>query len=250
MIKGKSAIVTGAGSGIGRAAAISLAQAGCNVVVCGRRRDALDATSRLCPSEAKVQSVSADVGVEADVIRLFDETIAAFGRVDVVFNNAGAGMEALPVEDTSLDAFEAVVHVKLIGAFLVAREAVRRMKAQTPQGGRIINNGSISAYVPRPNAVAYNMTKHAVLGLTKSVALEGRAHNIACGEIDIGNTGTEMTAQMATGKLQANGTMAPEPTFNVQHVADAIVYMANLPLDTNVLSMNVMATGMPYVGRG
>lgn len=250
MIEGKTAIVTGAGSGIGRAAAVGLSQAGCHVVLCGRRRDALEETSRLCSDAAKTLVISADVGAEQDVLRLFDETIDSLGRVDLVFNNAGTGMPALPVEDTPLDAFEAVVRVNLTGAFLVAREAVRRMKAQTPQGGRIINNGSISAYVPRPHAVAYNMTKHAVLGLTKSVALEGRAFNIACGEIDIGNTGTEMTAQMASGKLQANGTMAPEPTFNVQHVADAIVYMANLPLDTNVLSMNVMATNMPYVGRG
>ncbi|MCB9993646.1 MAG: SDR family oxidoreductase [Hyphomicrobiaceae bacterium] len=246
----KTAIVTGAGSGIGRATAVRLAENGFRVVMAGRNLARLEETAGLCPQTAQTLAVAVDVGIEEDVVRLFDEAVQTFGHVDVVFNNAGIGMEALPVEETPLATFETVVRTNLVGAFLVAREAVRRMKAQKPQGGRIINNGSISAYVPRPNAVAYNMTKHAVLGLTKSVALEGRAFNIACGEIDIGNTATDMTAAMASGKLQANGTIAPEPTFDVRHVADAIVYMANLPLDTNVLSMNVMATAMPYVGRG
>lgn len=245
----KTALVTGATSGIGKAAVIALAQAGYNVVFCGRRAEKLAETEAECGG-ADVLGVAADVTHEAAVADLFAAAKAKFGRIDVVFNNAGLSSPAAGIDETRLADFQAAVNLNLTGAFLVAREAFRYMRAQDPQGGRIINNGSISAHVPRPNAVPYNTTKSAINGLTKTISLEGRLYNIACGQIDIGNTGTDMTAAMASGKLQANFETTPEPTFDVKHVAESIVYMAGLPLDTNVQTLTIMATNMPFVGRG
>ncbi|MFC3898496.1 SDR family oxidoreductase [Lentzea rhizosphaerae] len=239
------AIVTGAGSGVGRAAARTLLAAGFQVALAGRREDALAETSDGFDTALVVPT---DVSHEDSVVALFDTVVAKWGRVDVLFNNAGMNVRATPIEEFSLSAWEKVVGVNLTGAFLCAREAFRVMK--TGGGGRIINNGSISASVPRPHAVAYNATKHAMTGLTKSLSLEGRAHNIACGQIDIGNAATEMTERMGAGVLQANFEVRPEPTFDVQHVADAVLYQAQLPLDANVQFMTVMATAMPYIGRG
>jgi NAD(P)-dependent dehydrogenase (short-subunit alcohol dehydrogenase family) len=240
------AVVTGAGSGVGRAAARTLLAAGFQVALAGRREDALTETGEGFPGSALV--VPADVSREDSVVALFEAVVARFGRVDVLFNNAGMNVRATPIEEFSLSAWEKVVGVNLTGAFLCAREAFKVMK--THGGGRIINNGSISASVPRPHAVAYNATKHAMTGLTKSLSLEGRAHNIACGQIDIGNAATEMTERMGAGVLQANFETRPEPTFDVQHVADAVLYQAQLPLNANVQFMTVMATAMPYIGRG
>lgn len=246
----KTALVTGATSGIGKASAIGLAHAGYDVVFCGRRTDKLEETAADCGNQSRILPVACDVTQEDAVVDLFAQAKARFGRIDVVFNNAGLSTPAARIDETSLDNFKAAIDLNLTGAFLVAREAFRYMKAQDPQGGRIINNGSVSSYVPRPNAVPYNTSKHAVTGLTKTISLEGRPFNIACGQIDIGNTATDMTAKMDKGMLQANGTMAPEPTYHVQHVVDAIIYMASLPLAANVQFMTVMATNMPYVGRG
>ncbi|MCP2244547.1 SDR family oxidoreductase [Lentzea aerocolonigenes] len=240
------AIVTGAGSGVGRAAARTLLAAGFEVALAGRREDALAETAEGFTASALV--VPTDVSHEDSVVALFDAVVAKWGRVDVLFNNAGMNVRATPIEEFSLSAWEKVVGVNLTGAFLCAREAFRVMK--TGGGGRIINNGSISASVPRPHAVAYNATKHAMTGLTKSLSLEGRAFRIACGQIDIGNAATEMTERMGAGVLQANFEVRPEPTFDVQHVADAVLYQAQLPLDANVQFMTVMATAMPYIGRG
>jgi len=240
------AVVTGAGSGVGRAAARTLLAAGFQVALAGRREDALIETGEGFPENALV--VPADVSREDSVVALFETVVARFGRVDVLFNNAGMNVRATPLEDFSLSAWEKVVGVNLTGAFLCAREAFKVMK--THGGGRIINNGSISASVPRPHAVAYNATKHAMTGLTKSLSLEGRAFGIACGQIDIGNAATEMTSRMGAGVLQANFEVKPEPTFDVQHVADAVLYQAQLPLNANVQFMTVMATAMPFVGRG
>ncbi|MGI5499453.1 SDR family oxidoreductase [Lentzea sp. CA-135723] len=240
------AVVTGAGSGVGRASARTLLAAGFQVALAGRREDALAETGEGFPESALV--VPTDVSQEDSVVRLFDTVVARFGRLDVLFNNAGMNVRATPLDEFSLSAWEKVVGVNLTGAFLCAREAFKVMK--THGGGRIINNGSISASVPRPHAVAYNATKHAMTGLTKSLSLEGRAHNIACGQIDIGNAATEMTARMGGGVLQADFEVRPEPTFDVQHVADAVLYQARLPLNANVQFMTVMATGMPYIGRG
>ncbi|MDX8148512.1 SDR family oxidoreductase [Lentzea sp. BCCO 10_0061] len=240
------AVVTGAGSGVGRAAARTLLAAGFQVALAGRREDALIETGEGFPGSALV--VPADVSQEDSVVALFEAVVARFGRVDVLFNNAGMNVRATPIEEFSLSAWEKVVGVNLTGAFLCAREAFRVMK--THGGGRIINNGSISASVPRPHAVAYNATKHAMTGLTKSLSLEGRAYGIACGQIDIGNAATEMTERMGAGVLQANFEVKPEPTFDVQHVADAVLYQAQLPLNANVQFMTVMATAMPYIGRG
>ena len=240
------AVVTGAGSGVGRAAARTLLAAGFQVALAGRREDALIETGEGFPGSALV--VPTDVSQEDSVVALFEAVVARFGRVDVLFNNAGMNVRATPIEEFSLSAWEKVVGVNLTGAFLCAREAFRVMK--THGGGRIINNGSISASMPRPHAVAYNATKHAMTGLTKSLSLEGRAHDIACGQIDIGNAATEMTSRMGAGVLQANFEVKPEPTFDVQHVADAVLYQAQLPLNANVQFMTVMATAMPYIGRG
>jgi NAD(P)-dependent dehydrogenase (short-subunit alcohol dehydrogenase family) len=246
----KVAIVTGAGSGIGRAAALALAREGWTVALAGRRADALAATAALAPTGARVLPVPTDVTDPDSVRELFEKTVAALGRVDLLFNNAGRGAPPVPIEDFSIEKWRQVVDVNLTGAFLCLREAFRVMKTQTPRGGRIINNGSISAQTPRLHSAPYTATKHAITGLTKSAALDGRTLNIACGQIDIGNAATEMTAKMKEGVLQANGALAVEATMDVENVAKAVVYMASLPLDANVLFMTVMATQMPLVGRG
>ena len=247
----RTAIVTGAGSGIGRAAALALLGEGFAVTLAGRRAEALAETvAQGGGGSAAALAVPTDVTDPKSVAALFGAATAAFGRVDVLFNNAGTGAPPVPLEDLEFDAWRRVVDVNLTGAFLCTREAFRVMKAQDPRGGRIINNGSISAYTPRPNSAPYTATKHAISGLTKSTALDGRKYDIACGQIDIGNAGTEMTARMKDGIVQASGSLAVEPTFDVEHVARAVVYMASLPLDANVLFMTVMATKMPYVGRG
>jgi NAD(P)-dependent dehydrogenase (short-subunit alcohol dehydrogenase family) len=249
------AVVTGAGSGIGAAAATALAGAGWRVVLAGRRAEAL---ARVAAQNAGqdagradgMEPVVTDVTDEASVRALFDRAVTRFGRVDLLFNNAGSGAPPRELDEIPLAEWQAVVAVNLTGAFLCTREAFRIMRRQDPRGGRIINNGSISAYTPRPRSIAYTATKHAVTGLTKSTALDGRAYNIACGQIDIGNAATDMTERMAQGVLQADGSIRPEPRMAVEDVARAVVYMAGLPLDANVASMTVMATGMPFVGRG
>jgi len=244
----KTAVVTGAGSGVGRAVAIALAREGYRVVLAGRRRDALEDAARAAASRTLV--VPTDVGDPAAVRELFARTKAEFGRVDVLFNNAGVGAPAVPLEELSYDQWRAVVDTNLSGAFYCTQEAFRLMKSQAPRGGRIINNGSISAHTPRPNSAPYTATKHGITGLTKSTALDGRRYDIACGQIDIGNAATEMTARMVQGVMQPDGALRPEPRMDVEHVARAVVYMANLPLASNVLFMTVMATQMPFVGRG
>lgn len=244
----KVALVTGAGSGIGRASALALSAAGFSVVLTGRRQAELDNTAAKAGGETLV--FPADISQPGAVRELFAATRERFGRIDVLFNNAGMGAPAVPFEDLTYEQWSAVVGVNLTGAFLCSQEAVRMMKAQDPKGGRIINNGSISAYVPRPNSAPYTATKHAITGLTRSISLDGRKHNIACGQIDIGNAATEMTERMAAGVPQANGTMMVEPRMDVKHVAEAVVYMAGLPLDANVQFMTVMATAMPFIGRG
>jgi NAD(P)-dependent dehydrogenase (short-subunit alcohol dehydrogenase family) len=247
----KIAIVTGAGSGIGRAVALALLGAGYRVALAGRRTALLQETVSLAGTNpANALPVPTDVQDPHSVRQLFDQTVATWGRVDLLFNNAGMGAPAVPLDELSLEKLQQVIGVNLNGAFYCAREAFRVMKAQTPQGGRIINNGSISATTPRPNSAPYTATKHAISGLTKSCALDGRAFNIACGQIDIGNAATDLTARMASGVPQANGTMAVEPTMDVTHVASAVLHMASLPLEANVLFMTVMATQMPFVGRG
>ena len=247
----KVVMVTGAGSGIGRAAARALAREGFAVVLAGRRGQTLEETAAHCdgPRESLLV-VPTDVSDENSVHALFEKTRQTFGRLDVLFNNAGTNVRATPLEDLTLDQWRKVLDVNLHGAFLCLREAFRLMKSQTPRGGRIINNGSISAHVPRPGSAPYTASKHAITGLTRSAALDGRKHDIACGQIDIGNAETEMTARMKGGVLQASGELAPEPTMDVEQVAKAVVYMAGLPLDANVLFMTVMATKMPFVGRG
>lgn len=247
--QGKVAIVTGAGSGIGRAVALGMAREGYRVVLAGRRRAALEDTASLAGS-GEVLVVPTDVTRSDEVASLFRQAVERFGRVDVLFNNAGMSAPGVPLEDLTDDQWRAVVDVNLTGAFLCTREAFRVMKAQTPRGGRIINNGSISATSPRPNSAPYTATKHAITGLTKSTSLDGRKYDIACGQIDIGNAATEMAAPMMRGVLQANGTVAVEPVMDVAHVVDAVLYMAGLPLEANVQFLTVMATQMPFVGRG
>lgn len=247
MTDGKVAVVTGATSGIGRATAIGLGKAGYRVAILGRREAELKETARL--SSAQYSGVC-DVTDPAAVHRYFTDLKAKLGRVDVVFNNAGRFAPQASFGDTDIGTWQGMVDVNLNGAFYVAREAFRAMRDQTPQGGRIINNGSISAYVPRPGAAAYTATKHAITGLTKAISLDGRAFSIACGQIDIGNAETEMTHSFGSGARQADGTIRPEPFMEARHVAEAVVYMAGLPLSANVLFMTVMATAMPYVGRG
>jgi NAD(P)-dependent dehydrogenase (short-subunit alcohol dehydrogenase family) len=243
------AIVTGAGSGIGRAVSLALLSAGWRVVLAGRREAELAATAALGEgAPCRVQPT--DVADEESVDALFEATRDRFGRLDLLFNNAGTGAPPTPLEDHSLEHWKRVVDVNLTGAFLCTRAAFRLMKDQDPRGGRIINNGSISAHVPRPRSIAYTATKHAMTGLTRSTALDGRAYDIACGQIDIGNAATEMTRQIARGVPQADGTLKPEPTMDVKAVADAVVYMAGLPLSANVQFMTVMATQMPFIGRG
>jgi NAD(P)-dependent dehydrogenase (short-subunit alcohol dehydrogenase family) len=249
--EGKIAVVTGAGSGIGRATALALLDHGYHVVLAGRRAFTLLETAALAgPAAARALAVPSDVGDAASVLSLFETAKRSFGRVDLLFNNAGTNTAPVPLEDLTLEDWQRVVTVNLTGAFLCTQEAFRIMKNQIPRGGRIINNGSISAQAPRPNSAPYTATKHAITGLTKSTALDGRKHDIACGQIDIGNAETEMAGPMKSGVMQAHGATAREPTFDVKHVADAVLYMASLPLDANVLFMTVMATKMPFVGRG
>jgi len=244
-------VVTGAGSGIGRASAVALAKAGWTVVLAGRRREALEATAAKA-KEAGGSSlvVPTDVSDPASVDALFATAKNQFGRVDLLFNNAGTNAPGVPLEELTYAQWTAVVAVNLTGAFLCAQAAFRVMKDQQPRGGRIINNGSISAHAPRPNSAPYTATKHAITGLTKSLSLDGRKYDIACGQIDIGNAATEMAARMAQGVPQANGTIAVEPLMDVEHVAEAIVFMAHLPLESNVQFLTIMATKMPFVGRG
>ena len=245
------AIVTGAGSGIGRASALALLKAGYSVVLAGRRQDALDqSVAQAGDAAARALGVSTDVADPASVKNLFDTAKQRFGRLDVLFNNAGTGAPPVPLEDLTFEQWKKVVDANLTGSFLCTQAAIRIMKDQDPRGGRIINNGSISAHAPRPNSAPYTSTKHAITGLTKSTSLDGRKYDIACSQIDIGNALTEMAARMAKGVPQANGEIAIEPLMDVQHVADAVVHIANLPLDVNVQFMTIMATKMPFVGRG
>jgi NAD(P)-dependent dehydrogenase (short-subunit alcohol dehydrogenase family) len=246
----KIAIVTGAGSGIGRAAALALLHAGYAVVLAGRRADALEQTVSQAPRESDALVVPTDVRDEISVAALFRLTVERYGRLDLLFNNAGVGAPQIPIDELSLEQWTDVVSVNLTGAFLCARAAFRLMREQRPQGGRIINNGSISAQTPRPLSAPYTAAKHAITGLTKSLSLDGRIHRIACGQIDIGNAATSMTSRMSQGALQADGSLRQEATMDVQHIADAIVHMAGLPLDANVQFMTIMATQMPFIGRG
>ncbi|MGH6923396.1 MAG: SDR family oxidoreductase [Propylenella sp.] len=245
---GKIAVVTGAGSGIGRAVAKTLLKAGYSVALAGRKREALEGTAEGAGDAALV--VPTDVSDPDAVSALFAATKKKFGRLDLLFNNAGTGAPGVPFEELTNEQWRTVVDVNLSGMFYCAREAVRLMKNQTPRGGRIINNGSISAHAPRPNSAPYTATKHGVTGLTKSISLDCRAFDIACGQIDIGNALTELAARMADGVPQANGTIAKEPLMDVQHVADAVLHMDTLPLSSNVLFMTIMANQMPFVGRG
>ncbi|MET3926011.1 SDR family oxidoreductase [Devosia sp. 2618] len=245
----KCAIVTGGGSGIGRAVALSLANAGWQVVVAGRRLDALEQTAAAAAT-GDIVGIVADVTDGESVDQLFDQTIQRFGRVDLLFNNAGVNAPAKPLDLLTAAELRSVFDINVLGSVLCARAAMRVMKAQTPQGGRIINNGSISAYAPRPNQVAYTASKHAITGLTKSIALDGRAFNIACGQIDIGNAATEMSAYMQAGATQANGSVMPEQRISSDHVGSTIVHMASLPIEANIPFVTVMATTMPLYGRG
>jgi NAD(P)-dependent dehydrogenase (short-subunit alcohol dehydrogenase family) len=241
------ALVTGAGSGIGRAVALGLNTAGYKVVLAGRRAAELERTRG---NSLSMLAIPCDVTQPVQVEHLFTVAKENFGRLDVLFNNAGMGAPGIPMDELTFDQWTAVVNVNLTGSFLCAQHAMRLMKTQSPQGGRIINNGSISAHVPRPNSAPYTATKHAITGLTRSISLDGRPFNIACSQIDIGNAATEMTERMAAGVPQANGGTLIEPRMDVKHVADAVVYMANLPLDANVQFITVMATNMPFIGRG
>lgn len=250
---GKTAIVTGAGSGVGRAVALALQGAGYNVALAGRRLDALEETAAMAKTGGGAMlAVPTDVGKAADVDALFDAVKKTFGRLDVLFNNAGMGTPAIPMDELTTEQWQAVVDVNLTGSFLCAQRAMKMMKQQKPQGGRIINNGSISAHAPRPNSAPYTSTKHAITGLTKSISLDGRPFDIVCSQIDIGNAVTPMTERMVKGEgvPQADGSMKIEPRMDVAHVASSVLYMASLPLDANVQFMTVMATKMPFVGRG
>ena len=247
----KTALVTGAGSGIGRAVALALQGTGYDVMLAGRRSAELDRTAELAHTPGGVMvSHATDITKPEAVHSLFAVIKERFGRLDLLFNNAGVSAPGVPIDELTLEQWNNVVAVNLTGAFLCAQEAVRMMKRQHPRGGRIINNGSISAHVPRPNSAPYTATKHAITGLTKCISLDGRAFDIACSQIDIGNAASEMTERMKEGVPQANGTRMPEPRMNLQHVADAVLYIATLPLEANVQFMTVMATKMPFIGRG
>lgn len=251
MTKPKVAVVTGAGSGIGRAVALALQGAGYSVVLAGRRAAELEGTASTGDATGpEMLSVPTDVSIPDAVRALFAKTKDRFGRLDLLFNNAGINAPGIPMEELSYEQWNAVVSVNLTGAFLCAQEAIKLMKVQKPRGGRIINNGSISAHAPRPDSAPYTATKHAITGLTKCISLDGRKYDIACGQIDIGNAATEMSERMTKGVRQANGSVMVEPRMDVRHVADAVLYMAALPLDANVEFMTVMATKMPFVGRG
>jgi NAD(P)-dependent dehydrogenase (short-subunit alcohol dehydrogenase family) len=248
---GKVAVITGGGTGIGRSAALALGREGYSVVIAGRRHEPLERAVADAGAEGLVlSSMVTDVSDPADVRALFDAAVERYGRVDVLFNNAGRGAPPVPLEDLSFEDWQSVVAVNLTGTFLCTREAFRVMKEQDPRGGRIINNGSISAHVPRPRSAPYTATKHAVTGLTRSTSLDGRAYDIACGQIDIGNAATELAGWISAGALQADGSTLSEPMMDAEVVARAVVYMASLPLDANVEFMTVMATKMPYIGRG
>ncbi len=247
----KVAIITGGGSGIGKSVAQALVKKGFSVTLAGRNRDKLEETAQEINHQHKVLLVPTDVSIATEVANLFRKTVEKFGRVDLLFNNAGTNTQnSIMLEDLSDEDWQKVVDVNLTGAFLCIREAFKTMKHQQPMGGRIINNGSISSQVPRPNSAPYNATKHAITGLTKSVALDGRKYGIACGQIDIGNAATPMASKMKHGVPQADGNIAVEPTMDVNNVAEAVVYMASLPPEANVLHLTVMATNMPFVGRG
>ena len=250
MTVGKVAIITGAGTGIGKHTALALLDEGYSVALAGRRVELLEAVVDESGAEGRVIAVPTDVGDAQAVERLFETTRENFGRLDLLFNNAGSGAPAIPLEELTLDQWQRVVSVNLTGAFLCTQAAFRIMKAQDPKGGRIINNGSISAHTPRPNSAPYPSTKHAITGLTKSTALDGRNHDIVCGQIDVGNALTDMTARMGKGVTQADGTVKPEPTMDVDSVVRAVVYMDSLPLDASVQSITVLASKMPFVGRG
>jgi NAD(P)-dependent dehydrogenase (short-subunit alcohol dehydrogenase family) len=247
----KVAIVTGAGTGIGKQAALALLREGYSVVLAGRRRELLESTAAEGESLGeRMLVVPADIGDPASVKALFAQAFDSFGRLDLLFNNAGVGAPGIPLEDLTYEQWKSVVDINLTGAFLCTQEAFRIMKRQDPRGGRIINNGSISAHAPRPNSAPYTATKHGMTGLTKATSLDGRKYDIACSQIDIGNAATQMTARMKRGVPQANGSLEVEPTFGAEQVARAVVYMASLPLEANVLFITVMATKMPFVGRG
>ena len=251
MAENKVAVITGAGTGVGKAAAVALACEGYAVALAGRRKDRLDGVAaEVTAASGHALVLPTDVGDPAAVSALFAKTLEAFGRLDLLFNNAGVGAPPVLLEDLTFEQWKAAVDTNLTGAFLCTQEAFRIMKAQQPQGGRIVNNGSISAYVPRPNSAPYTATKHAITGLTKSTSLDGRKYDIACGQIDIGNAETELTARMKEGIIQPNGTILAEATMDVENVARALVYMAGLPLNANVQFMTVMATKMPFIGRG
>jgi NAD(P)-dependent dehydrogenase (short-subunit alcohol dehydrogenase family) len=246
----KIAIVTGAGSGIGKAVALALLKEGYCVALAGRRKDLLEEVVKESVAGSCALSVPTDVSNPEAVRTLFAKTRDTFGRLDLLFNNAGAFTPATPIEDLDYETWKTAVDTNLTGAFLCTQQAIKLMKSQVPRGGRIINNGSISAYSPRPNSAPYTATKHAILGLTKSTSLDGRKYDIACGQIDIGNAATELTVTIGSGVQQANGEIAPEPRMDIQHVANAVVYMASLPLEANVQFLTVMATKMPFLGRG
>jgi NAD(P)-dependent dehydrogenase (short-subunit alcohol dehydrogenase family) len=251
MASGRIALVTGAGSGVGKSVALALMKEGYAVVLAGRRKEPLEATAAEGKAiGARALAVPANVADPASVKALFAKTKEAYGRLDVLFNNAGMGAPAVPLEDLTYEQWKVVVDTNLTGCFLCTQEAFRIMKSQEPRGGRIINNGSISAHAPRPNSAPYTSTKHAITGLTRSTSLDGRKYEIACGQIDIGNAATDMTTRMKDGVPQANGSVAVEPTMDPKHVANAVVYMASLPLDANVQFLTVMATKMPFIGRG
>ena len=248
---GKVALVTGAGTGIGKSSVLQLLGDGYSVVLAGRRIEPLEETiAEAGVDDSRAIAVSTDVGSPDSVAALFEKAEATFGRLDVLFNNAGIGSPRMNMEDLPVGDWQRVVDTNLTGSFVCAQHAIRIKKNQTPQGGRIINNGSISAHTPRPDAVAYTATKHAVTGLTKQISLDGRKYNIACSQVDVGNAATPMTARMQGGALQANGQTMPEPTFNVDHVGETVLYISNLPLDANIQFVTIMATQMPYVGRG
>jgi NAD(P)-dependent dehydrogenase (short-subunit alcohol dehydrogenase family) len=246
----KTAIVTGAGTGVGKAAALALLKDGYNVVLAGRRQEPLEEVIAASGAGARALAVPTDVAQPESVKALFEATVKAYGRVDVLFNNAGVNAPGIPLEDLTIEQWRNVVDVNLSGMFYCIQQAFRVMKAQTPRGGRIINNGSISAHAPRPNSIAYTATKHGVMGLTKTASLDGRKYDIAVGQIDIGNAATEMAARMAKGVMQANGEVAIEPLMDVNIVGQSVLYMANLPLEANVMFHTVMATKMPFAGRG
>ena len=251
MATNKGAIITGGGTGIGRAAALHLQADGWDVVVTGRRKSELDGTVALAKKGGgRMLAVPADVTKQEEVKKLFAETVKTFGRLDFLFNNAGRGLPAGPMEDIKLEDWQSIVNVNLTASFLCAQEAIRQFKAQSPQGGRIVNNGSISAHTPRPMSVGYTATKHAITGLTKCIALDGRPFNIACGQLDVGNADTAMGGRMKAGVPQPRGDIMPEPVMDVDHCGSAIRYMASLPLDTNVFTMTIKATNMPFEGRG